>query len=60
MITIRLNYPNRLCDLVDEMEFNRLTDYTREKADKLNLCKRYLAVLARSPVAGMLRFPTEV
>jgi hypothetical protein len=39
-------YLNLLCDLVDEMEFSRLTKYSRLKAEKVHFCKQYLELLA--------------
>jgi hypothetical protein len=39
-------YLNQLCDLIDEMEFSRLTGYSRLKAEKLRFCKQYLAHVA--------------
>jgi hypothetical protein len=40
------DYLGSICDVVDDLEFNWLMGYTRQKADKLKFCKRYLALLA--------------
>jgi len=40
------SYLNQICDLVDEIEFNRLIKYSRLKAEKLRFCKQYLELLA--------------
>jgi hypothetical protein len=45
------HYLDRLCDLVDELEFTRLGAYTRQKACKLEFCKRYIAILAGASLA---------
>jgi len=50
-ITEYYDYLGRLCDLVDELEFNLPGAYTRQKADKLEFCKRYLIVLASARLA---------
>jgi hypothetical protein len=38
-------YVNELCDMVDEMEFDRRTSYSRLKTEKLRFCKDYLELL---------------
>ena len=43
-------YLSQLCDLIDEMEFSRLTGYSRPKAEKLWFCKQYLEHLAGAPI----------
>jgi hypothetical protein len=44
------HYLDRLCDQVDNLEFDLQARYLRHKADKLKFCKQYLTLLADARV----------